>query len=245
MITKELRASQWAMVAGFFIIGLQAYLVMHIHLREMTLMLLDDSYGGDFSVVANGSLNASSAAIWAETFSSASQFFFVNFISVLFGARLIASEKTHGTISLLLSRPMSRERILLTKFAVNAFLLFVLCCLCGVVAFIVGIALGIPQPMAGTIASIFLLWLGTIFGLGVTLNYSIVIPSSLAAGVLGFVTIRIFLLVMFFAWPTYNCWASLNVYAGISNPFPLLGMSLILALVPLITSIILFQHKTY
>jgi ABC-type transport system involved in multi-copper enzyme maturation permease subunit len=52
-------------------------------------------------------------------------YLFVGLISVLFGARLFANEESSGSIFLLLSRPLSRDQVLLTKYGVCAVLLLI------------------------------------------------------------------------------------------------------------------------
>ena len=54
---------------------------------------------------------------------------------------------------------------------------------------VIGAGAGVAQPIGGVITSTLLLWLASLCVLGITLVYSVLIPSSIAAGILGFFTI--------------------------------------------------------
>ena len=106
----------------------------------------------------------------------------------LFGVALVSAEVGQGSIYLLLSKPLGRQRVLLTKYAV--------CTVCLLVVALVGaagmtlsaFAHGYPSEAvnAGRIfAAAALMWLGSLFVLGTSLLASVifrsVIPTILAA----------------------------------------------------------------
>ena len=106
----------------------------------------------------------------------------------LLGVALVSGEVAQGSIFLLLSKPMGRRRMLLTKYAVCAACLFAVA-LVGAVGMIVSaFAHGYPSE-AVNVGRIFtaavLMWIGSLFVLGVSLLSSVlfrsVIPTILAA----------------------------------------------------------------
>ena len=256
MMIKELRAARWTALAGVVVIALSVFTLLTTNLHQITLHDLTNQSDADFGAVTSGHLHASSAAIWAAFYSDTILYLLVGLVSVLFGARLFAGEEGSGSILLLLSRPISRERILLTKYGVCALLLLALCCLCGVAALVFGAAAGEVPPISGVLLSTFLLWLGTLFVLGVTLVYSVLIPSSLAAGVLGFFTIYILAIAPTFhihtpsipggiEWSLITYWSNLNIYAGMTNPAQSIIVAGIAALIPPLIALFLFRRKAY
>ena len=166
-----------------------------------------------------------------------------------------------GSIFVLLRRPVSRTRALLTKYAVAAALSLLLCALYGCMALAVGAWQGIAAPpVGGLVLSIVLLWLGMQFVMGLTLLYSVVVPSALAAGVLGFFTTYILALAPLFHsstgphvtyflggpdWSIVNYWGSLGIYAGTDSPLKSLLVSVIAALIPALVALVLFVRKAF
>ncbi|MCA1715496.1 MAG: ABC transporter permease subunit [Actinobacteria bacterium] len=103
------------------------------------------------------------------------------FLAVLLGAGLISGEASRGSIFLLLSRPISRKRVLLTKYVVSASALFVVTVLFGVALLVFAALLGHPPSVAGVIISTVLMWLGLLFVLGTALVLSVVLDNTLLA----------------------------------------------------------------
>src|SRR5262245_4922381 len=130
MIIKEFRAAWWASLAGVMVIALSIVTLLTTNLHHITLQDLMNQSDADFGAVTSGHLAATSAAIWAAFYADTMLYLLVGLVSVLFGAQLLAGEAGSGSISLLLSRPISRERILLTKYGVCTVLLLALCCIC-------------------------------------------------------------------------------------------------------------------
>ncbi len=106
----------------------------------------------------------------------------------LLGVALVSGEVGRGTIFLLLSRPISRRRTLLTKYSICAVVLFAAALIGAVGAIISGHAHGYPAgslSAPGILALAGLFWLGTLFVLGVALLASVLfgdaIKSTIAA----------------------------------------------------------------
>jgi ABC-2 type transport system permease protein len=106
----------------------------------------------------------------------------------LLGVTLVSAEVGQGSIYLLLSMPLGRRRMLLTKYAVCAACLLAVA-LVGAVGLIVSaFAHSYPSgalPFGPIFASAALIWLGSLFVLGVSLLASVifrvVLPTILAA----------------------------------------------------------------
>ena len=95
----------------------------------------------------------------------------------LLGAALVSGEVGRGSIFLLLSRPVSRTRTLLTKYFVCVAVLFVVATLGALGTFVAAYANDYPQSsfrVAEVLASSALFWLGSLFVLGVALLFSVV-----------------------------------------------------------------------
>jgi ABC-2 type transport system permease protein len=102
-------------------------------------------------------------------------------MAAILGAGLISGETSRGTIYFLLSMPVSRERVLLTKYALGAGVLFVVAMLGSIALLVTTAALGYPQNMVGVLVSAVLMWLGWLFVLGTSLMLSVVLDSTLLA----------------------------------------------------------------
>jgi ABC-2 type transport system permease protein len=106
----------------------------------------------------------------------------------LLGVALVSGEVGRGSIFLLLSKPISRRRTLLTKYSVCAVVLFVAALVGAVTSIISGYAHGYPAGSVNAplvLASAGVFWLGSLFVLGVALLASVlfgdVIKSVIAA----------------------------------------------------------------
>ena len=107
----------------------------------------------------------------------------------LLGVTLVSTEVGQGSIYLLLSMPLSRRRMLLTKYAVCAACLLVTAMVGAVAVMLSALAHGYASaavPFGPIFASAVLIWLGSLFVLGVSLLASVifgsVILTILAAG---------------------------------------------------------------
>lgn len=95
----------------------------------------------------------------------------------LLGVGLISGEVSRGSIFLLLSRPVSRSRMILTKYIVCAVCLFVAAAFGGVSLILAAYVRGYPPEsveIARILASTGLIWLASLFVLGVALIASVI-----------------------------------------------------------------------
>lgn len=256
MIAKELRGARWATLATLAVLGLITLQLATINLRALTLKALQQQADAPVTAVARGQISLAGAYIWATLFADA-LYFVAGLGGALFGSRLVASEASSGSILLLLSRPVSRERALLTKYGVAAGLLLALACVSGVLALLFGALHGLAlPPLGGLVASILLLWLAALFVCGVTLVYSVLIPNALAAGFLGFFTVYVLVIgpaiynrVVNNAGGSDlslgNYWGSLDIYVGAASPTQSLLIALAAAAVPLVIALALFRRKAF
>jgi len=102
----------------------------------------------------------------------------------MLGAALIAGETGSGTIFTLLSRPVSRTRVLLTKYAVCAGVLLGCAVFGGLLLVIAAAVRGYPLEnlnIAGAVLSAILMWLGSLFVLGVALLASDIFKNVMAS----------------------------------------------------------------
>jgi ABC-type transport system involved in multi-copper enzyme maturation permease subunit len=128
-------------------------------------------------------------------------FFVLLPLAALLGVTSISGEVSNGTILLLLSRPVSRTRLLLTKYVVGAGTLLVAAVLGK--ALLVGVAAIRRYPLGQmrvleAVLSVFVLWLGVLSVLGLALLVSVVfrgVVTSISACVLS--------LLLVFALPWY------------------------------------------
>ena len=91
-------------------------------------------------------------------------------LAALLGVALVSGEVSRGSILLLLSRPISRSRVFLTKYSVGAVLLLVAALLSGAGVMVSGYAHDYPAAamnVAEILASAGLFWLGVLSVLGV------------------------------------------------------------------------------
>ena len=256
MIVKEVRAARWVALAGVALVAFALIQLITIDFHTLTLASVRFQADGPIPAAERGQISLGGALIWAMLFESG-LWFIAGFGGVIVGSRLIASESSSGSILLLLSRPVGRTRALLTKYAVGAGILLALAVLCGVCALVVGAANGVAAPpFGGLLASVVLLWLASLFVMGVTLVWSVIVPSAIAAGVIGFFTVYVIVIgpaiynrVVYNIggadWSLSNQWGSLDIYAGVTSAVEPIAISLMAALVPLALAIVLFRRKSF
>ncbi|PYI56400.1 ABC transporter permease [Paenibacillus flagellatus] len=211
-----------------------------------------------FAVLMHSFASDSGIGAFAYMSNAASMTFLVFIFSVVIAADIVAGEFTWGTIKLLLIRPVSRSKVLLSKYiAVLLFLLAMLALLflsSLAVGFIVFGASG-EAPVAGEAA----VTLGDLFRdygyrlvelvMNVTFAFMIstVFRSSALAISLAFVimfasgTVMAILIGMKYAWAKYILFANtdLAVYANGGVP-PLEGMSLGFSIAVLLAYYVVF-----
>jgi ABC-type transport system involved in multi-copper enzyme maturation permease subunit len=261
MIVKEARADRWAALVGLVVIALRILNAATTDVKAQTFATLSDQFDADFTAVSANHVTSSAAFLWATFFNDLTVYLLIGVCGVVLGAGLVANETGSGSIFVLLSRPVSRTRALLTKYGVAAALSLILCALCGGMALAVGVWQGVAAPpLGGFLISVLLLWLGMMFVVGVTMLYSTLIPSALGAGILGFFTIYLMSILPLFHngtapnvhyylggpdWSMPNYWGSLGIYAGVDSPLKSLIVSVIAAAIPAALTLWLFVRKAF
>jgi ABC-2 type transport system permease protein len=183
----------------------------------------------------------------------------VALLAAVFGAGLISSEEGRGTIFLLLSKPVGRTRVFLTKYAVGALALLVPTALGSVGVIAIENMYGWPVSalsVLGVSLSALLMWLGGLFVFGVALLASVVfgdaIRSTAVALVAGLLTFRIPVgrgddglnpLPQTLVLPDF--WHDPTLYAGEKLVPANFLICLFAAVVPLIAALWLFNRKAY
>lgn len=170
----------------------------------------------------------------------------LGFLAALLGAALVSGETSQSTIFLLLSRPVGRARVLLTKYAVCAGILLAAAAFGHVLFLAVAfVAKGYPPGLvsvSSVILSTVLLWLGSLFVLGATLIVSVAFRNVTASVIAAALVVVAY---WFSASLGVGYWSSENLYAG-SNLAPTYFLvSTIAAAVPLLVALWLFRRKAY
>ncbi|MEP6774446.1 MAG: ABC transporter permease subunit [Chloroflexota bacterium] len=252
MVTKELIDARWKALIGAalclltIIVGALSYDMIRQALSPAELQSISNTLGSDF---ANRFMDYR-AFLWNLTFSlSGDSGVILAIISALLGASMIAGEVNKQTIFLLLSRPLSRERILLTKYVVGAVVLLTLNILSGLILYVVSVFSGRPQDLGGVAISVFLFWLGTMCIFGIATLLSVVFSDVLRPLGLTVVVIILLNLTGLFPhgadWSIPSYWTSLPAFLGQEFPWKALIISLIAALVPLLLAVPLFRRQAY
>ncbi len=173
----------------------------------------------------------------------------VAILAAVLGCSLIGAEANKGTIYFLLSKPVSRVRVLLVKYAVSAALLLAITVAASVVLLVVSAIIGHPQNVGGLAVSTLLLWLGTLFVLGLALLFSVLFKDILRPLVLSLIIAVITVIPGFIPnwsdWSLPGYWSSQAAYLGQEFPTKALIICLVAAIVPVIIAIPLFQKQAY
>jgi ABC-type transport system involved in multi-copper enzyme maturation permease subunit len=195
-------------------------------------------------------------------------------LAVLIGASLISAEVSNGTIFLLLSRPVGRIRLLLTKYGVDAATLLAAAVLGTLLLIIVAAMRGYPLEglsFTGITLSAVQMWLGSLFVLSVALLVSVILRSVLAS-IVATIAVLLFvftfpnslffpleLFVFFFGdYPNFYAdyewlwklnlleyWADEDLFLGGAVPVTDFFILGIAAVVPLVAALWLFDRKAY
>ena len=169
------------------------------------------------------------------------------------GGGLIASEVSKGTIFFLLSKHISRSRVFLLKYGVAAGLQLGICLLSAFCLLLAGALAGHPQDIFGLAASALLIWLGTLFVLGVAALFSVLFDdllksvglALLVAVVVGIPGLVATLLPEWANWSLPNYWFSLAAFQGTGFPAKELAVCLVAAVVPVAIALSIFKRKAY
>lgn len=252
MVTKELIDARWKVLIGAvlalftMIIGAFSYDMIRQALSPAELQNLSNALGSDFA----NRFTDYRAFMWNLTFSlSGDSGLILMVVTALLGASVIAGEVNKQTIFLLLSRPLSRDQILLTKYAVGAVILLALNILSGVAVYVVSAVSGRPQDLGGVAVSVLLFWLGTLCIFGIATLLSVVFNDVLRPLGLAVVILIVLNLPGLFPhgadWSVPSYWSSLPAFLGQEFPVKALIISLIAALVPLLLAVPLFRRQAY
>lgn len=179
MIAKEWHDALWKFGAASGVV-LLAVVVAPI---PMPYAELSSAYATD------GIAQPAASELWALY--SAGSVFVLLPLAALLGASLISEELNRGTVFFLLSRPVSRTRLLLTKYAVCAGVLLMAAVLGAVLVVLVAGIRGYPVAdmisLRGPAFPVALSWLGALFVLAISLTTSVFLRGtvySLVAAVL-------------------------------------------------------------
>ncbi len=185
----------------------------------------------------------------------------------LLGVGLVSEEARRNTMLALLSRPVSRHRVLLTKYAVCAGILLFAAVCGGIVLMVIAGIKGYPLgelSVVGAALSVVLLWVGSLFVLGVALIFSI-LTRNVLVGIVATLAALVLLSpdqwTSFSFWSqfpvqgfqdripdnltVFNYWSSKGLYLGQEIAFTNFLVCLIAAVVPLLLALWLFRQRDY
>ena len=190
------------------------------------------------------------AYVWSQWFSKNGPEILAILAAVL-GASLIANEVNKGTIFFLLSKPVGRDRVLLTKYLVSALILLGVLLLGGVAILIAAAIVGHPQNVGGVLISTVLLWLGMLFVLGLALLFSVLFHDVLRPMIFSLLFTLLLSIPGLIPNATLNdwnltfYWSNFAAYRGTMFPLKALLICLIAAMVPLVLAMPLFRKQAY
>lgn len=193
----------------------------------------------------------------------------VALLAAALGVSLLSDEAGRGTTLLLLSKPVSRARIILVKYGVGAAALLAVTLLGSIGLLFSGLAreypLGYLSPL-GVVLSTALMWLGSLSVLGVALLCSLFFRNVLLSAAITLLVVYLAflgpeMLVRTFFWAEYNSlnppwqliwwltptshWSDISLYSGESLAAPSFLISLFAAAVPFLAALWLFRRKAY
>ena len=170
-------------------------------------------------------------------------------LAAVLGASLIASEVNKGTIFFLLSKPVSRDRVLLIKYAVNALILLGVMALGSLGLLAAAAIVGHVQNVGGVLISTVLLWLGMLFVLGLSLLFSVLFKDVLRPLILALLITVVLsipgLIPNANDWNLTFYWSNFAAYQGMVFPLKELIICLVAAIVPVALAIPLFRKQAY
>ncbi len=252
MVTKELIENRWKLVGGGALVALMALITVFTY--ELTKGVMNGQAGAKLPGFIHDYIVQMTATfdtfVWASWFSMSNNGGLVMVaLAAILGAGLIAGEVGKGSIFLLLSKPISRERVLLTKYAVSAAMLLAVVLFGSLVLLIVTALMGHPQNIGGTLVSDLLFWLALLFTLGVATLFSVIFSDVLRPLALTLVVMLLVALPGFVPgghdWSLPSYWTSLPAYLGQSFPLKEFVVAIIVAALPLIIVVPLFRRQQY
>lgn len=188
------------------------------------------------------------AFVWPHWFATNGPAILAVFAAVL-GGGLIANEVSKGTIFFLLSKPVSRERILLTKYAVSAGLLLVVNVMSTIAIAMMSSILAHPQDLLQLLTATGLLWLAVLFPLGLSLFFSVLSSDSVRPVIFSLlITLTLVLPAIVPGgqeWSLWHYWSNLNAYQRGLFPLKEYLVCFFMALIPLLAALVVFRRKAY
>jgi ABC-2 type transport system permease protein len=249
MKKKEVLEARWKVLTFTLLTLLTVAGNIAIYQYANSLLKSDGAAAPMFQEMAQDPVMKNFTAFaWDRWFATNGPFLLMPF-AVILGSGLIADEVKKSTIFFLLSKPIGRERILLTKYAVSAGLLLAVSIISSLVIVIASIAVGQPQDLLHLLIATGLLWLATLFPLGLSLFFSIVSSDALRPAIFSLlITVALVLPILLpngQDWSLGYYWS--NQYAYLAGGFPLKEylVCLLTALVPLIAALVVFRRKAY
>lgn len=250
MAVKELIEARWKAIIGVVVCVVLAaglagtYDLIKRLLTSTTLQQTPQS----LQVQAQQLLGSYDVYVWGQWYTKNGAEVLALLAAVL-GASLIGGEVNKGTIFFLLSKPVSRVRVLLVKYAVSAGLLLAMIVVSGATLLATAAIVGHPQNLGGVAISTLLLWLGTLFVLGLALLFSVlykdVLRPLLFALLITVLTVIPSFIPGWSDWSLTNYWSSQAAYLGQEFPTRALIICLVAAIVPVLLAIPLFRQQEY
>ena len=186
--------------------------------------------------------------VWPHWFETNGPAILAIFAAVL-GGGLIANEINKGTIFFLLSKPVSRERILLTKYAVSAGLLLLVSVMGALAIALISSILAHPQDLLRLLVATGLLWLTALFPLGLSLFFSVMSSDSVRPVIFSLLITLMLVLPAIVPggqeWSLWHYWSNQNAYQTGMFPLKEYLICLFVASIPLFAALIVFHRKAY
>ena len=254
MVAKELIEGRWRFIIGGAVTLLIAVLVSASYdlVRSMLASANTSALPAAFQQQILQGLGNYDSFTWAQWFGKNGQMV-LGALAAFLGGGLLAGEVSKGTIYFLLSKPVSRERVLLTKYGVTAAAFLAITALGSVGVVVTGAIYGHPQPLGAVLVSTALLWLGALSVLGVALLCSAIFDDLLRPVGLALVFATLIGLPAFVGafvagwtqWSLPSYWASQSFYLGGAFPVREFAVSLIAAAAPLLLTWQVFRRRAY
>jgi len=251
MVAKELIDARWKAIIGMVLAIITAFIgVFTFDLVSKALGSSNLGNAPSFLGDTLARLNNYDAYVWSQNYNvTGNTGLILMIVALLIGSSVIANEVSKGTIFLLLSRPLSRDQILLTKYTVGAVVLLAMNVLAGLVLVVGSAIVGHAVDVAGVAVSALLFWLGTLFVLGLSTLFSILFSDVLRPLALTVVVLLVLSLPGLFPnggnWVLTSYWASLPAFLGQEFPLKELVVSLIAAALPIVAAVPLFRKQEY
>jgi ABC-type transport system involved in multi-copper enzyme maturation permease subunit len=251
MIAKELIDARWKAIIGGILAAITVLLgTFTFDLVKNALNSSSLSNAPSFLGDYMSRLSNYDTYIWSQNYSvTGNTGLILIIVALLLGSSLIANEVSKGTIFLLLSRPLSRDQILLIKYGVGAVVLLAMNIFVGLVLTMGTVIAGHSVDLAGVAVSLLLFWLGTLFVLGLSTLFSVLFSDVLRPLALTVGVVLVLSLPGIFPnggdWVLPGYWASLPAFLGQEFPLKALIISLVAAILPMLVAVPLFRRQAY